>query len=50
MKVYIKMEKIVLKFGDIKIKNNFTNIIKPISIKNIDFKVVVSISNKVSFH
>ena len=44
MKAYIKMEKAIIKFGDIEIqKQKF-----PISVKNIDFNNIV-VSNKVPF-
>ena len=49
MKAYIKMEKTIMKFGDIEIeKQNFHQPKRPISIKNIDINEIV-VSNKVSF-
>ena len=49
MKVYIKMEKAVKKFGDSDIeKPKFHQYKRPISIKNIDNNKIV-VSNKVSF-
>ena len=48
MKVYIKMEKTIIKFGDVAIqKQKFHQHKRPVSMKNIDInKIVVS---KVSF-
>ena len=48
MKVYIKMEKTSIKFGDIEIEKQFHEHKRPISIKNIDINEIV-VSNKVSF-
>ena len=49
MKVYIKIEKAIIKFGDIEIeKEKFHHYKRPISIKNIDINTIV-VSNKVSF-
>ena len=49
MKAYIKMEKTIIKFGDIEIeKQKFHQHKRPISIKNIDINKIV-VSNKVSF-
>ena len=49
MKVYIKIEKAIIKFGDIEIeKQKFHQYKRPISIKNIDINTIV-VSNKVSF-
>ena len=48
MKVYIKMEKAIVKFCDIEIeKQKFHQYKRPISIKNIDINKTVE-SNKVS--
>ena len=49
MKLYIKKEKIIIKFGDIEIeKQKFHQYKRPILIKNIDVNKIV-VSNKVSF-
>ena len=49
MKVYIKMGKTIIKFGDIKIKNQkLYQHKRSTSIKNIDINKIV-VSNKVSF-
>ena len=49
MKVYIKMEKTIIKFGDIEIEEQkFHKHKRPISIKNIDINKI-TVSNKVSF-
>ena len=49
MKLYIKIEKSVIKFGDIEIeKQKFHQNKRPISIKNIDLNRIV-VSNKASF-
>ena len=48
LKVYIKMAKTIIKFGDIEIeKRKFHQHKRPISINNIDINKIVS--NKVSF-
>ena len=49
MKVHIKMEKAIIKFGYIEItKQKFHQHQRPISIKNIEINKIV-LSNKVSF-
>ena len=49
MKAYVKVEKIIIKFGDIEIeKQKFYQQKRPISIKNLDINEIV-VSNKVSF-
>ena len=49
MNVYIKMEKTIIKFGDIKIeKQKLDQHKRPISIKNIDINKIV-VSNKACF-
>ena len=49
MKLYIKTEKIIAKFGDIEIeKQKFHQYKRPISIKNVDSNNIV-VSNKVCF-
>ena len=49
MKLYIKMEKTTIKFGDIEIKKQkYYRYKRPISIKDIDINKIVA-SNKVSF-
>ena len=49
LKVYIKMEKTIIKFDDIKIpKQKFHQHKRPISIKNVDIDKIV-VSNKVPF-
>ena len=49
LKVYIKVEKAVIKFGDIEIKKQkFYQNKRPISIKSIDINKTV-VSNKASF-
>ena len=48
-KVYIKIGKSIIKFGDTEIeKHKFHQYRKPILIKNIDFNQLV-VSNKISF-
>ena len=49
MKLYIKMEKTTIKFGDIEIKKQkYYRYKRPIPIKDIDINKIVA-SNKVSF-
>ena len=49
MEAYTKMEKTIIKFGDIEIeKQKFNQIKKPNSMKNIDINKIV-VSNKVYF-
>ena len=49
MKAHIKLEKTIIKFGDIEIeKQKFHQHKRPISIKNIDINKIV-VSNEVSF-
>ena len=49
LKVYIKMEKTIIKFGDNEIeKHKFQQYKRPISIKNTDINKIV-VLNKVSF-
>ena len=49
MKVYIKMEKTIIKFRNIELeKQKFQQYKRPISIKNININKIV-VSNKVSF-
>ena len=49
MKVFIKIEKKVIKFADTEIeKHKFPHYKKPISLKSIDINKIV-VSNKVSF-
>ena len=49
MRLYIKMKKTTIKFGDIEIKKQkFYRYKRPISIKDIDIDKIVA-SNKVSF-
>ena len=49
MRLYIKMKKTTIKFGDIEIKKQkFYRYKRPISIKDIDINKIVA-SNKVSF-
>ena len=49
LKAYIKMEKIIIKFGDIEIKKQiFYQHKKRISVQNIDINKIV-VSNNVSF-
>ena len=49
MKAYIKMEKTMIKFGDIEIeKQKFHQHKRPTSIKNIDINKI-AVSNKVFF-
>ena len=48
-KVYIKMEKTIIKFDDVKIpKQKFYQHKRPISIKNVDIDKIV-VSNKATF-
>ena len=47
LKLYIKMEKTTIKFGDIEIEKSHQHK-RPISISNIDINKIV-VSNKVSF-
>ena len=49
MKVYLKMKKTIIKFGDFEIKKQNSHQHKrPISIKSIDINEIL-VSNKVSF-
>ena len=49
LKAYVKIEKTIIKFGDIEIeKQKLHQHKRPISRKNIDFNKIV-VSNKVSF-
>ena len=50
LKVYIKMEKTIIKFDDTKIpKQKFHQHKRPISLKNVSIDKI-TVSNKVSFH
>ena len=49
MKIYIKIDKEIIRFGDTEIeKHKFRQYKRPISIKNVDINKTV-VSNKVSF-
>ena len=49
MKLYLKMEKTIIKYGDTEIeKQKFHQCKKPISIRNIDINKIL-VSNKVFF-
>ena len=48
LKSYIKMEKTIIKFGDIEIQKQTFHQHGPISIKNLEIDIIV-VSNKVPF-